>query len=82
LYRNFWNILAITAGLLVLGVLDGQEYHVGRTIDLGRIGVHRTGHHDLFLVVGAHVELAARCVPAQCHRMARHLKEGGDRRTD
>ena len=32
------------AACVVLGVLDGQQHHVDRAVDLGGIGVHRAGH--------------------------------------
>ncbi len=70
------------AGLLVLGVLDGEEHHVDRTVYLGGIGVHRPRQHDRIVVVGPHLDRFARCVPAQQDRVTGGVQIRGDGRTD
>ena len=41
------------AACLVLGVLDGEQHHVDRSVDLRGVGLDGVGHHDRIAVVGA-----------------------------
>ena len=70
------------AGLLVLGVLDGKEHHVNRTVYLGGIGVHGSRQHDRIVVVGPDLDRFARGVPAQQDCVTGGVQIRGDGRAD
>src|SRR6476659_3991228 len=70
------------AGLLVLGVLDGKEHHVNRTIYLGGIDVDEFRQHDRIVVVGPDLDRFARGVPAQHDGVTGGAQIRRDSRTD